>query len=153
MLLLILLLPIESYREYFMIMVHKKERGTYFNGEGIQVPQFLLHQGLNTENILFLEYHIGYWLLDKSPPTQAATHPSNLCRDELFPFYDNPRKSTLEELRYLMEGIRPETVVVRKNKRIFDKKEEEANQYMEQYIQKHYTLHTSLDAAAIYTRL
>ncbi len=153
MLLLIFLLPIESYREYYMVIAHKQERGTYFNGEGIRVPQYLLAEGFNTEGILFLEYHIGYWLLDKSPPTQAATHPSNLCREELFPFFDNPRKTSLEELKFVMEDLRPETIVIRKNKRIFDKKEVRANEYVEQYLQKHYALHNALDAAEIYVRL
>ena len=150
---LIFLLPVESYLEYYTIITHKRERGTYFNGEGIHVPQYLLAQGLNVENVLFLEYHIGYWLLDASPPTMAATHPSNLCREELFPFFDNPRKTSMEELKYIMEDLRPETVVIRKNKRIFDKKEVLANEYIQEYLKKHYAIYDSLDAAEIHTRL
>ena len=153
MLLLIFLLPMESYLEYHAIITHKRERGTYFNGEGIRVPQYLLAEGLNTENVLFLEYHIGYWLLDKSPPTLAATHPSNLCREELFPFFDNPRKTSMEELKFIMEDLQPATVVIRKNKRIFDKEEVEANQYVKQYLKKYYVLNNSIDAAEIYIRL
>ncbi|MBT8178707.1 MAG: glycosyltransferase, partial [Eudoraea sp.] len=146
MLVLLFLLPVESYREYYAIITHKRERGTYFNGEGIRVPQYLLAEGLNTENVLFLEYHIGYWLLDKMPPTLAATHPSNLCREELFPFFDNPRRTTIEELKFIMEDLKPATVVIRKNKRIFDKEEVEANQYVQQYLQKFYALQNSIDA-------
>jgi hypothetical protein len=152
MLVLLFLAPIESYREYYAIHAHKQEHGSYFNGEGIRVPQYLKKKGLDKEEVFFLEYHIGYWLLDQSPLTRAATHPSNLCRDELFPYFDNPRQTAMEELKYIMEDLKPEIVVVRKNKRIFNKKQEAANAYTSGYIQDHYILHTSLDNAEIYLR-
>ncbi|MCE2613373.1 glycosyltransferase family 39 protein [Flavobacteriaceae bacterium D16] len=152
MLVLLFLLPIESYREYHAIYMHNKERGSYFNGEGFRVPQYLKKEGLDKEDVFFLEYHIGYWLLDQSPLTLAATHPSNLCRDELFPYFDNPRKTAMEELKYIMEDLKPGIVIIRKNKRIFNKKEEAANEYTTRFIQDHYALHTTLDNAEIYLR-
>ena len=151
MLVLLFLLPVESYREYFAVYNHKQERGGYFNGEGIRVSYYLEDEGLH-KSVFFLEYHIGYWLLNEYPPTPAATHPSNLCREELFPYFDNPRKTKIEELQYILEEIKPEIIVVRKNRRIFDKKEEAANAYTSQYIQDHYILHTTLDNAEIYQR-
>ena len=149
---LVILLPFESYREYHAIYTYKQERGTYFNGEGVSVPQYLQNEGLHEKSVLFLEYHIGYWLLDKTPPTMAATHPSNLCREELFPFFENPRQTAMEELKYVLEELKPEIIVVRKNKRIFDKKEEEANAYTSRYIEDHYTLYSSVDNAEIFQR-
>ena len=152
LLLLLLLVPIESYKEYYAIYQHKKEKGSYYNGEGIWVPEYLQEEGLKTDKVLFLEYHIGYWMLGEYPLTPASTHPSNLCREELFPFFDNPRRSTMEELKYVFEEVEPGIVITRKNKRIFDKEEVAANAYASQFIQDHYQLHTSLEAAEIYIR-
>jgi len=154
MIVLLFLLPIESYREYHAIYIHKQEQGSFFNGEGISVPQYLKEEGLDQDSVFFLEYHIGYWLLDQSPLTMAATHPSNLCRDELFPYFDNPRQTAVEELKFIMEDLQPEIVVIRirKKMRIFDKKEKAANEYTTRYIKDHYFLQASIDNAAIYKR-
>ena len=150
--LLILLVPMESYLEYINVAKNKIERGTFFNGEGISVPNYIQENALETKNILFFGYHIGYWVLDATPPTKAATHPSNICRDELFTFYDNPRKTSMEELRYIMETLRPKTVVVRKNRRVFDKKEVEENEYINAYLAKHYSIEATVEKAEILQR-
>ena len=150
---LILLLPMETYLEYINIVKNKIERGTFFNGEGISVPRYIQENGLETENILFFGYHIGYWALDAKPPTKAATHPSNICRDELFPFYGNPRKTSMEELRYIMETLQPKMVITRKNRRVFDKKEEEENEYINAYLAKHYSIEATVEKAEILQRL
>ncbi|MFD0799032.1 ArnT family glycosyltransferase [Maribacter chungangensis] len=150
---ILLLVPVESYLEYGNIVRNKLRHDTFFNGEGFTVPDYINKNKLETKNILFLGYHIGYWNLGKLPPTMASTHPSNLCRDELFPFFNNPRKTSVEELSYIMEELRPKTVVLRKNKRIFDKKELEQNAYIEAYLEKHYKLHTTVENAEILQRL
>ena len=150
---LILLIPAESYLEYVNVVKNKVARGTFFNGEGFSVPRFIQENDLDTENILFLGYHIGYWVLDVTPPTKAATHPSNICRDELFPFHGNPRTTAMEELRYIMETIRPQTMVVRKNRRVFDKKEEAENEYINAYLAAHYKVHATVEKAEILQRL
>ncbi|WP_291864974.1 glycosyltransferase family 39 protein [Maribacter sp.] len=149
----LVLLPMESYLEIGNIIKNKIQRGTFFNGEGISVPKYILDNNISTENILFLEYHIGYWQLGKLPLTKAATHPSNLCRDELFSFYDNPRKDSTEELRHIMEVLQPQTVVIRKGKRVFDKKELEENEYIDTYLSEHYTLKSTVERAEILQRL
>ena len=91
---LLLLLPAESYLEYGNIIKTKITQDTFFNGEGITVPNYIKEHQINAENILFLGYHVGYWSLNAKPPTKSATHPSNICRNELFPFYDNPRETS-----------------------------------------------------------
>ena len=58
----------------------------------------------------------------------------------------------MEELKYVFEEVQPSTIITRKNKRIFDKEEVAANAYASQFIQDHYQLHTSLEAAEIYIR-
>ena len=148
---ILLLLPAEAYLEYYRIAKHKIERGSFFNGEGITVPQYIKQNAISTENILFLEYHIGYWSLDAKPPVKSATHPSNICRNELFPFYDNPRKTAVEEISYIMEKIRPATVVIRQNRSIFDPKLVDENEYINTYLAKHYMLSQTVDKAEIYS--
>ncbi len=150
---LMLLIPIESYIEYVNVLTNKFEKGTYFNGEGISVPKYIEENQLETENILFLGYHIGYWILGEDPPTKSATHPSNICKAEMFTAYDNPRKTGMEEIQYIMETLRPKTVVVRKNRRVFDKKQVEENEYIDAYFLTHYKIYATVEKAEILQRL
>ena len=117
------------------------------------MPTFIKNNNLETKNILFFEYHIGYWNLDTLPPTIASTHPSNICRDELFIFFKNPRKNSLEELKFIMEELQPKTVVIRKGRRILDKKEIEENEYIDAYLAKHYRNFATVENAEILQRL
>ncbi len=151
--LLLLLAPVESYLEYINIIKNKLEQGTFYNGEGFSIPRYIMENNLETKNIFFLGYHIGYWPLDKLPPSKAATHPSNIYRDELYPFYNTSRKNSMDELRYIMEELQPKTIVIRKNKRIFDKKEIEENEYIEAYLKKHYKVSANVENATILQRL
>ncbi len=152
-LIILLLLPIETYKEYRDIIRNKLETGYFINGEGYTVSEYIKKQSLPTKNILFLEYHIGYWFLDIVPPTKAATHPTNICRDETFVYFDNPRDSSMEELRYIMEDIAPEIVITRKKWNIFDKKEEEENIYIRNFLQEHYNIRKEIDNSEIHQRL
>jgi hypothetical protein len=149
---LLLFLPSETYLEYANIVKTKMKRGTFFNGEGISVPNYIKEHQIDTKNILFLEYHIGYWSLSTKPPVKSATHPSNICRNELFPFYDNPRGTAVEELRHIMEEIKPRTVVIRKNRSIFDPQLITENTYINAQLQKHYKKPITVDLAEIYVR-
>lgn len=152
-LVLAFLIPAESYKEYYAIIKNKVTHGTYFNGEGISVPNSILTNGLNSKEVLFFEYHIGYWLLDASPPTKAATHPSNICRADLFPYFDNPRKTSMAELVFLMDSIRPKTVITRKDKSVFDKEYVAEDTYVRAYLSDHYNLEGIVGRAEIFTRL
>ena len=147
---ILFLLPAEAYLEYYRIAKHKIERGSFFNGEGITVPQYIKAHKISTENILFLGYHIGYWGLDLKPPVKSATHPSNICRNELFPFYNNPRETAVEEITYIMEEIQPATVVIRKNRSIFHPSLVAENDCVNSYLAKHYALLQIVDQAKIY---
>ena len=152
-LILLLLLPAETYLEYYNVVKHKIERGSFYNGEGITVPQFIRENNIPKENILFTGYHIGYWMLDEKPPTKAATHPSNICKPEMFSAYDNPRTTSMQELRYIMEELKPQSVVARENRLFFDKEQVEANTYLKNYLSTNYKLSTTVDKAEIYIRL
>ena len=150
---LLVLIPVESYLEYANIVQNKVRNGTFFNGEGFTVPAYIHDNNLEKENILFLGYHLGYWNLETLPPTKAATHPSNICRDELFPFFDNERETAIAELKYIMEELRPKTIVVRQGRRVFDKKQEILNTYIDAYLLKHYKVHAVVEKAEILQRL
>ncbi|NER10228.1 Dolichyl-phosphate-mannose-protein mannosyltransferase [Muriicola jejuensis] len=152
-LLLTILLPVESYLELTNIVKNKKEHGTYYNGEGFTVPEFIREHHLNQEEILFFEYHIGYWLLGSSPPSKAATHPSNICRPALYPFFKNPRKNALEELQFLLDTLRPKTVVTRKDKPVFDKEYVAEDAYVRGYLSEHYRLEGTVGRAEVFSRL
>ena len=151
-LILMLLLPVEAYKEYYDVARYKVERDSFLNGEGFEVPRYITDQELPTENLLFLEYHIGYWLLDILPPTKAATHPTNLVRDETFSYFDNPRKNSMEELRYIFEVLRPEIVITRQRWHVFDKKEEEENSYVRAYLEANYQILEMIDNAEVHKR-
>jgi hypothetical protein len=151
--LLAFLIPVESYMEYYAIIKNKEKHGTYFNGEGIRVPEYILANGLDSKDILFFEYHIGYWLLDASPPSKAATHPSNICRTDLFPYFKNPRKTSMAELEFLMDSVQPKTVITRMKKSVFDKEFVDEDAFVRAYLSEHYRLSTTLDRAEIFTRL
>lgn len=148
-----ILLPTESYLEYANVLSNKLEKGSFFNGEGFDVPHYITENNIDTENIFFTEYHIGYWVLGEHPPTKAATHPSSITREELFPYMKNPRKTGMQELKHILEVIQPKTVVARKGKRIFDKKLTEFNTYIDLYLAKNYTLIKTIDRGLIYQRL
>ncbi len=151
--LILIILPAESYLELYNVAKHKIERGSYFNGEGITVPKYIIEHNINKSNILFFDYHIGYWMLGEKPPTKASTHPSNICKPEMFAAFDNPRKTGIDELRFIMEELRPNTLVVRKGRLIFDENQVEANTYLDHYLPNNYQLKAVVDQAEIFVRL
>ncbi len=152
-LLIFILVPAESYLEYYAVLKHKIERSTFFNGEGISVPTYFKQKGMATDSLYFAEYHIGYWLLDTRPPTKAATQPSNILKDEMFFAYDNPRKTGGEELQFILEQYSPKHIITRKNRRVFDKKQYAANFYIQLQLRKHYHPLDTVDNAVIHQRL
>jgi 4-amino-4-deoxy-L-arabinose transferase-like glycosyltransferase len=151
--LILLLVPIESYLEYYAIIKHKAEKGTFFNGEGIEVPQYITDNHLDTSNILFLEYHIGYWLLDKKPLTKISTHPSNICKVEMFPYSGTTRKTAMAEIKFLLEEIQPTLVITRDKKNFFAKENVSENAFTRKYLNQHYRIIKVIDHAEIRQRL
>ena len=150
---LLFLIPMESYLEINTVIKSKRETGTYFNGEGITVPQYLKGNNIDYSNILFIGYHIGYWILDEKPPTKIATHPSNLMREELFSHIQNNRKTSKEELEFIMDEVKPAIVVTRKNRTPFDKDHEWGNSFMEKQLKTKYEVLDTVQKAVVYQRL
>lgn len=150
---LLVLIPMESYLEYGNIVSNKINKGTFFNGEGIEIPAYLRAHNLESKNIFFTEYHIGYWVLGEEPPTKVATHPSNITREKMFPYMNNPRETGMEELQYIMEVIRPKILVAREGKEIFNKKLVKYNTYIDSYLEEHYQLTATIGRGLVYQRL
>jgi hypothetical protein len=57
---LLLLIPMESYLEYANIVSNKMEKASFFNGEGIDVPNYITSHNLETKNIFFTESIFGF---------------------------------------------------------------------------------------------
>lgn len=152
-LVLLLLLPVETYMEYYAIIVNKVKEGTFYNGEGFEVPEYIAAHSIDAQNILFLDFHIGYWVMGTVPPTRSATHPSNICREELFAFYNNPRASSLEEIRFIATRIKPQLIVTRKKRPLFKKEYEEENGFLKHYLTSEYDTLQMVGDALIFQRL
>ncbi|MEO1487520.1 MAG: glycosyltransferase family 39 protein [Bacteroidota bacterium] len=152
-LLLLLFVPMESYLEYANIIKNKSAKGSFFNGEGIDIPNYLKAEKLDDKSIFFTEYHIGYWLLDKKSPTVASTHPSNVTREELFPFMRNSRDTAQEELEYITGTVRPELIVARKNRSVFDGRRRELNKHIDSILKVDYKLIQTIDKGLIYQKI
>lgn len=105
----VFLLSFESVAEYYRLFIGLKDPAEY--RPTFEVIRELKKRNLDDDKIFFADYHIGYWLLDKYPLTKSTTHPSNLGRSFLFQYYNDPNKTSLDELKYIMDGIKPEVVV------------------------------------------
>ncbi len=152
-LMLAALLPVESYAELVNIIQNKRTHDTFYNGEGFRVPEFIEEQQLDQKEVLFFEYHIGYWVMGATPPSKAATHPSNISRTTLYPYFQNPRKNALEELEYLLDTLKPKTVVTRKDKTVFDREYVAEDAYVRDYLSEHYHLEGIVGRAEVFSRL
>ena len=76
-----------------------------------EVVSELKKRKLENDKIFFADYHIGYWLLNKYPLTKSTTHPSNLGRPFLFKYFNDYNKTSLDELKFIMDSIQPQVIV------------------------------------------
>lgn len=146
----LLLLPVESYLEYQNVFTNYQEKGHLYNGEGVDIPDYLAMQHPSVRNILFLEYHIGYWLLGQKPLSMAVTHPSNLFRERLFPYF-NPRKTSQEELEHLLNFEKPGAIVIDKKHSLFKNYPAE-KAFFESQLAAFYTRDTLIGKGVVYLR-
>ncbi|OLY93230.1 hypothetical protein SAMN05444008_10712 [Cnuella takakiae] len=106
----VLLVAAESHLEYYRIAKNYLATGSPYYRTSFKAVAALRSRNLADEKIFFTHYHIGYWLLNQYPLTRSTTHPSNINRPYLFPFY-GAQTTVLAELRYLMDTIRPDVLV------------------------------------------
>lgn len=110
---IVILLSFESILEYGRLLKRVKDPAEYRST--FEVIRELKERGLENDKIFFAGYHIGYWILHQYPLTKSTTHPSNLARSFLFKYYNNSNKTSLDELKYIMEEIRPQVIVSQEN--------------------------------------
>jgi hypothetical protein len=105
----VILVSIESLLEYSRLPRAIQNPAEY--RATFKVLDELKHRGLDSEKIFFADYHIAYWLLHQYPLTKSTSHPSNLARPYLFPYYNDSVQTSLEELKHILEGIKPGVIV------------------------------------------
>ena len=136
--LLILLISVESYIEYYRIIKQYSENSTFYNGRAFISVNELKKLNLENKKIFFADHHIAYWFLNKYPLTKSVTHPSSLSRPAFFKHFGDTRTS-LEELKYIMEEIKPEVIVSRRENLSFFTEGSPENLYFESVMKKDFT--------------
>ena len=107
--LFVILVSFESILEYGRVIKMTKNPAEY--RATFEVIDELKKRQLDDTRIFFADYHIGYWILGQYPLTRSTTHPSNLARPYLFPFYNESRQTSLQELKFILEDIKPGVIV------------------------------------------
>lgn len=106
---IVVLLSFESILEYGRLIKStgnpKEYRPTF------EVVSELRKRKLDDDKTFFVDYHIGYWLLNQYPLTKSTTHPSNLGRPFLFKYFNDSNKTSLDELEFIMNDIKPQVIV------------------------------------------
>ena len=133
---IVFLLSFESISEYVKLLKTRKDPTQY--RPTFEVVDQLKKQKLDSSTIFFLDYHIGYWLLHQYPLTKSTTHPSNLGRPFLFPFLNDSNRTSLEELKSIMENVRPEVIVSQANGIEFFEDTSVENMYFKSELERHF---------------
>ena len=136
---IVLLLCVESYIEYYRVIKHYSSHSTLFHGKAISAINELKKRGLDRKKIFFADHHIGYWFLHEYPLTRSVTHPSSLSRPAFFKHFGNTRTS-MEETKYIMEEIDPEVIVSRKECLSFFLETDPENLYFMERMKNYYEL-------------
>ena len=137
--LFVLLISIESIIEYYRLANHYAQNSRLYNGNTFRVINELKSRQLDNKKIFFADYHIGYWFLHQYPLTKSTTHPSSLSRPFFFKHFGNYR-SSLEELKYIMDTIKPEIVVSRNSRLDFFPEKSYENLYFDSTIANHFNI-------------
>lgn len=145
-----LLLPVESYLEAYRWGETLIKTGYATQGEGFEVARALQNQGVDPQSVLWLEYHIGSWIMGGKPLSAASTHPSNIAREGLFPYF-NPRKTSEEELSYLLDTLSPQYIVTGP-KALFGKDHLSLQRQLDQTLQQRYFASDTLGSAVIWVQ-
>ncbi len=119
-LILLVIIPIETYKETWDLMQYHENTGYWYNGEGHEIARFLKDHDLDKKTAYYTDYHIGYWLTNNRPLTKVVTHPSNIERPELFPFMRVKDSTPVAVLKELLINQKPEIIVAKSRKNFKD---------------------------------
>ncbi|HTM91923.1 MAG TPA: glycosyltransferase family 39 protein [Flavisolibacter sp.] len=134
----IFLLSFESLLEYSRLIQGLQNPVEY--RPTFEVVNELKKKKLDNDKIFFADYHVGYWLLKQYPLTKSTTHPSNLSRPYLFKYYNDSSKTSLEELKYIMEEIQPKVIVSESDGLDFFPEDSPENIYFKQNVDKDFEI-------------
>lgn len=129
----VFLLSFESLLEYGRLIQSNSNPAEY--RPTFEVVSELKKKNLDDDKIFFADYHIGYWLLNQYPLTKSTTHPSNLSRPYLFKYYNDSSKTSLDELKHIMEDLRPQVIVSKFNGLYFFANNSPENLYFNERIE------------------
>lgn len=135
--LIVILLSFESLAEYARVSRSFRDHGHPYYSNAYVITEEIKKMGLEKEKIFFVDYHIGYWMLRSYPLTKSTTHPSNIDRAFLFKYFGG-RNTGLEEMRYLLDTIRPELIVSKTPGIGFIRNEMETKQYFDSVLARDY---------------
>jgi len=119
-LILLMVIPIESYKETWGLLKYHDNTGYWYNGEGHEIARFLKDHNLDKNTAYYTDYHIGYWLTNNRPLTKVVTHPSNIERPELFPFMRVKNSMPIAVLEELLTNQKPEIIITKSRKNFKD---------------------------------
>lgn len=136
--LVVLLISEESILEYYRLLSTRSNPAEY--RPGFEVVHEIKKRKLDHEKIFFADYHIAYWMLHQYPLTKSTTHPSNLARPYLFRYYNQARKSSAEELQFLLEQLKPKLIVSKSEDLYFFDRNSPENIYFRKIVKEHYHL-------------
>ena len=123
-----------------MLFNNYRQHSTLYNGKSLEVIKELKARQLDNKKVFFANYHIGYWFLHQYPLTKSTTHPSTLTRQFLFKYADIQSKSSLEEIKHLMENVKPAIIVSRSRYLDFFDEFSEENVYFKNIIGANYSM-------------
>ncbi len=136
----ILAISFEAITEYYMLANNYRQQSALYNGKSLEVIKELKLRHIDSKKVFFANYHIGYWFLHQYPLTKSTTHPSTLTRQFLFKYANIQSKSSLEEIKYLMENVKPEIIVSRSRYLDFFDEFSEENSYFKSVISANYIM-------------
>ena len=119
-LILLVIIPIETYKETWDLIQYHENTGYWYNGEGHEIARFLKDHELDKKTAYYTDYHIGYWLTNNRPLTKVVTHPSNIERPELFPFMRVKDSTPVAVLEELVTSQKPEIIIAKSRKNFKD---------------------------------
>lgn len=119
-LILLAIIPIETYKETWDLLKYHDNTGYWYNGEGHEIARFLKDHELDKKTAYYTDYHIGYWLTNNSPLTKVVTHPSNIERPELFPFMGVKDLTPVAVLEELVTHQKPEVIIAKSHRNFKD---------------------------------
>lgn len=134
----VFLLSFESVVEYGRLIQGAQNPVEY--RPTFEIISELKKNKLDEDKIFFADYHIGYWLLNQYPLTKSTTHPSNISRPYLFKYYNDSSETSLEELKYIMEEVKPDVIVSESNDLDFFPDDSPENDYFKETVNKNFEI-------------